>query len=439
MVLMDELSSVWSSSDVHLVVRLAVAAGIGFLIGLEREFAKRVRDKPADPSPLVEKQFAGLRTFTLIALLGFLAALSADSLGGWYFGFILFGFIALLVSAYIASIRRGDIGATSEITALITFLLGGLAYEGHLLFIIIVAVLVLLLLSFKLPLHRFVTMLTEQEVRAIIEFVIISVLVLPFLPNIGYGPHGTWNPKEIWTMVVLVSGISLVGYLLAKVLGEGRGTLMAGVIGGLVSSTAVALSFARMARERSTAVAAISMGILASAAIMFLRMLVELYVVNKDLALVMTVPLVITAAAGLGAAWFLQGAAGEHAPDGAPALTNPLNFRVALQFAVLYALVRWLVVWADDRFGNAGTYVAGALAGVTDVDAVTLSMARMAGEPGWSTQAQVTILIAATVNTLVKFGIAAMVGGPTLRRTVTPGFVGMTLAAAGGMVWVAVR
>ncbi|HRP00828.1 MAG TPA: DUF4010 domain-containing protein, partial [Flavobacteriales bacterium] len=130
---------------------------------------------------------------------------------------------------------------------------------------------------------------------------------------------------------------------------------------------------------------------------------------------------------------------GKHPPDDEPMLTNPLNFRVALQFALLYALVRWLVVWADERFGNAGTYVAGALAGVTDVDAVTLSMARMAGEPGWSTQAQVTILIAATVNTLVKFGIAVVVGGPALRRTVTPGFVGMALAAAAGMVWVAVR
>lgn len=111
-------------------------------------------------------------------------------------------------------------------------------------------------------------------------------------------------------------------------------------------------------------------------------------------------------------------------------LSNPLNFRVALQFAVLYALVRWLVVWADERFGNAGTYVAGALAGVTDVDAVTLSMARMANDPGWSTQAQVTILIAATVNTLVGFGIAVAVGGPVLRRNVTPGFVGMPAAGS---------
>ncbi len=436
---MEELNEVWYGTDVHLLVRFAVAVGIGFLIGLEREFAKTVRARAVDDTNTQEKQFAGLRTFTLIALLGFLAALSAEPLGGWFFAIILVGFIALLVTSYVASIRRGDIGATSEVTALITFLLGGLAYEGHLLFIIIVAVLVLLLLSFKLPLHRFVTMLTEQEVRAIIEFVIISVLVLPFLPNVGYGPHGTWNPKEIWTMVVLVSGISLVGYLLAKVMGQGRGTLLAGVIGGLVSSTAVALSFARVARQRSTALAALSMGILASAAIMFLRMLLELYVVNKDLALVMTAPLTLTAVAGLGAAWFLQRAAGKHPPDDEPMLTNPLNFRVALQFAVLYALVRWLVVWADERFGNAGTYVAGALAGVTDVDAVTLSMARMAGEPGWSTQAQITILIAATVNTLVKFGIAVVVGGPALRRTVTPGFVGMALAAAAGMVWVAVR
>lgn len=435
---MDELEDVWTRTDVHLVVRLGVAAGIGFLIGLEREFAKRVRDKPADPSPLVEKQFAGLRTFTLIALLGFLAALSAHSLGGWFFGIILTGFIALLVTSYVASIRKGDIGATSEITALITFLLGGLAYEGHLLFIIIVAVLVLLLLSFKLPLHRFVTMLTEQEVRAIIEFVIISVLVLPFLPDEGYGPNGTWNPKEIWTMVVLVSGISLVGYLLAKVMGSGSGTLLAGIIGGLVSSTAVALSFARKGHDGHSPTRPLALGIIAAAAIMFLRMLLVLYVVNKALALTLTVPLVVIAATGLLTAWWMQRSAPDR-PEPQPVLTNPLNFRVALQFAVLYALVRWLVVWADERFGQAGTFVAGALAGVTDVDAITLSMARMAQDPGWVTQAMITILIAATVNTLVKFGIVLVVGGPELRRLVIPGFVGMAVAAVAGMVWVAVR
>lgn len=415
-----------------------MAAGIGFLIGLEREFAKRVRERDPDQTPEQEKQFAGLRTFTLIALLGFLAALSAHSLGGWFFGIILTGFIALLVTSYIASIRRGDIGATSEITALITFLLGGLAYEGHLLFIIIVAVLVLLLLSFKLPLHRFVSMLTEQEVRAIIEFVIISVLVLPFLPNESYGPNGTWNPKEIWSMVILVSGISLVGYLLAKVMGSHRGTLLAGVIGGLASSTAVALSFARKGHDGKHPSRPLALGIIAAAAIMFLRVLLELYVVNRSLALVLTVPLVLIAATGLLTAWWMQRSAPDQR-ETQPALTNPLNFRVALQFAVLYALVRWLVVWADERFGHAGTYLAGALAGITDVDAITLSMARMAQRPEWTTQAMVTILIAATVNTLVKFTIVLVVGGPALRRLVTPGFVGMATAAAAGMLWVALR
>lgn len=434
---MDELTEVWSNKDVHLLVRLAVAAGIGFLIGLEREFAKQVRDRTPDAAT-AEKKFAGLRTFTLIALLGFLSALFASSVGGWFFGLTLAGFIALLVTSYRASIQRGDVGATSEVTALITFLLGGLAYEGHLLFIIIVAVLVLLLLSFKLPLHQFVKTLNEQEVRAIIEFVVLTVLVLPFLPNEGYGPHGTWNPKEIWTMVVLVSGISLVGYLLAKVLGNGKGTLLAGILGGLVSSTAVALSFARRAADGATRVQPLALGIVAASAIMFLRVLLELFVVNRPMALIMLAPLVLIAGVGLFTAWSMNG----HRTDGdetRPLLTNPLNFRVALQFALLYALVRWVVVWADERFGQAGTYVAGALAGVTDVDAITLSMARMGQLPGWETQALITILIAATVNTLVKLSIVLVVGGQALRKQVLPGFVGMAAAAALSIVWVALR
>lgn len=157
---MEPLEEAWSRADAHLLVRLAVAAGIGFLIGIEREFAKRVRDVAGEESGSHQKQFAGLRTFTLIALLGFVAAFAAHSLGLWFFGLTLAGFLALVVASYLASIRCGDIGASSEVTAMITFPLGGLAYEGQLLFIILVAVLVVLLLSFKLPLHRFVTMLT---------------------------------------------------------------------------------------------------------------------------------------------------------------------------------------------------------------------------------------------------------------------------------------
>ncbi|MBL7982321.1 MAG: MgtC/SapB family protein [Flavobacteriales bacterium] len=434
---MHELTEVWTSTDIHLLVRLAVAAGIGFLIGLEREFAKQVRDRLPDATT-TEKKFAGLRTFTLIALLGFLSALFAASMGGWFFGLTLAGFVALLITSYRASIQRGDVGATSEVTALITFLLGGLAYEGHLLFIIIVAVLVLLLLSFKLPLHQFVKTLNEQEVRAIIEFVVLTVLVLPFLPNEGYGPHGTWNPKEIWTMVVLVSGISLVGYLLAKVLGDGRGTLLAGVVGGLVSSTAVALSFARRAAEGVTRVQPLALGIIAASAIMFLRVLLELFVVNRPMAMIMLMPMVLIAGVGLFTAWSMNGKQADST-DTRHILSNPLNFRVALQFALLYALVRWVVVWADERFGQAGTYVAGALAGVTDVDAITLSMARMGQLPGWETQALITILIAATVNTLVKLTIVMVVGGSALRRSVLPGFVGMAVAAALSIVWMALR
>jgi uncharacterized membrane protein (DUF4010 family) len=434
---MHELTEVWTSTDVHLLVRLAVAAGIGFLIGLEREFAKQVRDRmPEGSTP--EKKFAGLRTFTLIALLGFLSALFAANVGGWFFGLTLAGFVALLITSYKASIQRGEVGATSEVTALITFLLGGLAFEGHLLFIIIVAVLVLLLLSFKLPLHRFVTTLTEQDVRAIIEFVVLTVLVLPFLPDQGCGPHGTWNPKEIWTMVVLVSGISLVGYLLAKVLGHGKGTLLTGILGGLVSSTAVALSFARRSAEGVARTQPLALGIVAASAIMFLRVLLELFVVNRSMAMIMLVPLVLIAGVGLFTAWRMNG----HRSDGdetSPVLTNPLNFRIALQFALLYALVRWVVVWADERFGQAGTYVAGALAGITDVDAITLSMARMGLSAGWETQALVTILIASTVNTLVKLTIVMVVGGPALRKQVLPGFVGMAAAAALSIVWVALR
>lgn len=434
---MNEVNQWWMLPDVPVVLRLAVATGIGLLIGLEREFAKQVRDPGEEPHARMGHQFAGLRTHTLIALFGFLATLLAEEWGPWVYLVALAGFFGLVITSYVISGRNGSVGATSEVTAMLTFLLGGLAFQGQLLLAVGIAVLMALLLSFKLPLHRFVKTLTEQDVRAIIEFVIISALVLPFLPNTGYGPYGTFNPKEIWTMVILVSGIGLAGYLLSKILGSGKGTVWAGILGGLVSSTAVALSFARRAREGSGVIPFLALSIIASSAIMFPRVLLEVVVVAPALAGKLWLPIGLIALAGFGVAFAMLRTKSSEEGTEAP-LTNPLNLRVALQFALIYAAVRWLTSFAQERFGDTGTYVAGLLSGATDMDAITLGMARMSNDTGFTHTAMITILLAALSNTLVKFIIVVTVGGPALRKAVTPGFAAMfliTLACIGWVAW----
>jgi len=402
-----------------LLVRVLIALGIGFLIGLEREYAKRVVDK--------EEQFAGLRTYTFIALFGFTAAFLSAEHAPWAFLVGLGVLAALVIAAYIKTATAGSIGMTTELAAILTYLLGGLVFHGHILLAVIATVVVTVLLSLKTPLHKFVTTLTNEEIHAFIQFVVISAVVLPFLPDVDFGPYAVWNLKDIWIMVVLVAGISLAGYLLSKILGN-KGTLLAGILGGMVSSTAVTLSFSRQAGGRTGGSAVLAaVCIIAASSIMFLRVLVEATVLNPALGLRLAPAVVFVAAAGLVAAWAMhrrrKGAAEQDVP-----LKNPLNFRVAVQFAVIYMAVQWLVAFASDRYGTEGVYIASLLSGATDMDAITLSMARQGRDAGQLMTGVIAILLASLSNTVVKFLIVLFVGGTELRKAATVGFAAMFAA-----------
>ena len=427
---MDEMIE-YPAHHEQWLLRLGVAAGIGFLIGLDREFAiQRKKQKNANSSHPM-----GLRTSTLISVLGYLAAMLAQEWGRWVLVGVFGGFALLATMAYYQSARDGDRGLTTEITALLLFLLGAFSFHGELLVVVVCGVLVLVLLRSKFALHEFVKTLNEEEIVAIVRFVVISALVLPFLPNEGYGPWGVWKPRDIWMMVVLVSGISLVGYLLGKWFGSRSGAVLSGVLGGLVSSTAVSLGHARRSREGSDAIPFLALGIVVACSIMFLRMLAELIMLNPPFAQRMAIPLVGTAVCGVGVSLFLARRT-QKAPVQVEHTnySNPLNFRVALQFAVIYAVVSWLMRFATEQFGTAGRYVAAMLSGATDVDAVTLSTARQVGAE-ITGPAMITLLIAALSNTLVKWIIVITVGNKDLRQAVLPGFAALFVALGGMIVW----
>ncbi len=414
------------------LLRLGVAAGIGFLIGLDREFAIQREKQQAEGG----NHSMGLRTCTLISVLGYLAAMLAEEWGRWMLVGVFAGFALLATVAYFHSARNGDGGLTTEITALLLFLLGALSFHGELLVVVVCGVLVLVLLRFKLALHGFVKTLNEEEIVAIVRFVVISALVLPFLPDEGYGPGEVWNPREIWMMVVLVSGISLIGYLLGKLFGSRAGAVLSGIMGGLSSSTALSLGHARRSKEGGDAIPFLALGIVVACSIMFLRMLAELAVLNPPFAQRMAIPLVGCAVCGVGVSLFLARRARKTTPEEKrPSYSNPLNFRVALQFAVIYAVVSWLMRFATEQFGTAGRYVAALLSGATDVDAVTLSTARQVG--GEITgPVMITLLIAALSNTLVKWIIVITVGSTELRKAVLPGFAALFIAAGLAIAWV---
>lgn len=418
---MDIQSPQLSDFNPDQLIGLAISIGIGFLIGMERQFSKETNEH--------HEQFAGIRTFTMVSMFGYLAALVGQVMGEWIFGLTLVCVFAFVIISYLRlSKSPGNSGATSEFALIITFVLGGLVFLEMILLALIIMVVMLLLLAFKPTLHLFVEKLQRKELLAIILFVVMSALVIPFLPEFNFGPYQLWNLKEIWKMVVLVSGTSLVGYMIAKFMGN-RGTLLAGLVGGLVSSTSVALTYSRKSAENGSGNISFyyAMGVISACTIMFPRVLFEVYVVNFELALQLWIPIALISLAGFGAATLIyKFQKGEIGHNGI-VLKNPLDLVTAIKFALLYAAVQWLVKYSGDQFGESGTYIAGAISGITDVDAITLSMAKMANAGGDSTIAVNTILIATLSNTLVKFLIVIAFGSAVLKKTVFWGFLAMFL------------
>lgn len=417
---MDEQLTQLSGETATYLIRLAISTGIGFLIGMERTFTK-LQNKE-------EEEFAGLRTHTLIAIFGFLSALIAQFTGPWFLGVSFAGMIAFVIVSYIRlSAVKGNTGGTSEVATILTFLLGALVCFGHILLAVAIVVIVLLLLTYKPSLHLFVEKLSLEEMRAIIQFVIISALIIPFLPDSNFGPYDLWNLKDIWKMVILVSGTSLIGYLVAKLIGN-KGTMLAGMVGGLVSSTAVTLTFSRRSKQAKTQSSDhagsfyFAMAIISACTIMFPRILFEVFVVNRNLAQQLWLPILIITMAGFGGAYFIYKKRQGRKEETTLPLKNPLNFGTAIKFALFFAGVMLLVRYSSENFGDKGTYIAGALSGITDVDAITLSMAKMATRPENYPLAINTILLAALSNTLVKFCIVMMLGSRHLLKTAAIGF-----------------
>lgn len=410
------MASELTDFNVEHLLGLAISIGIGFLIGMERQFSKEVEEK--------EEQFAGIRTFTMVAMFGFLSAFLSAEMSPWIFVSTLIGVFAFVIISY-SKISKlpGKVGATSEFAILITFLLGAVVFMKFILFALVIMVVMLLLLAFKPTLHLFVEKLERKELLAIILFVVMSALVIPFLPDDNFGPYGLWNLKEIWQMVVLVSGTSLVGYMIAKFMGD-KGTMLAGIVGGLVSSTSVALTFSRKSKETSSASSSFfyAMGIISACTIMFPRILFEVYVINSTLAKELWIPVILISLAGFGAAFLIYKIKKGKEGKSSMVLKNPLDLATAIKFALFYAAIQWLVRYGGENFGDNGTYIAGAISGITDVDAITLSMAKMAKDATRSELAINTILIAALSNTLVKFIIVMILGSIELRKTAFIGF-----------------
>jgi uncharacterized membrane protein (DUF4010 family) len=408
----------------ELIVRFAIALLIGLLIGLEREFARMKEEV---------KSFAGIRTFPLISLLGCSAALITDLTSAWTFGMVA-ALVGLLIAiAYTFDAREGRVGLTSEVAAIVVFASGALCFWEYLDLAAALTVVTFGFLTLKPQLHRLAERVSREDLYATLKFAIISLIILPVLPNQTYGPppFDAFNPYNTWLMVVFISGIGFLGYVLIKVIGGKRGIGLTGLLGGLVSSTAVTLSFSERSQDHAKLSRPFALAITLAWTVMFARVIIEVAVLNRALLSALWMPLVAAMAAGLifcGLYYF-----GQRTDDVSDVkVSNPFELGPAIKFGILYAVILIVAKAAQYYFQEAGLYAAAAVAGLADVDAIALSMAELAGTQGGVTipAAARAVVIAVIANTIVKGGIALGIGSRGLRLALLPPFVTMLVISA---------
>lgn len=403
---------------------LAIALLGGIAVGVERQW----RGKADGPSA----RFGGLRTFTMLGLVG--------GLSGWLWtsgltgpsAILLAAMAALVVVAYQAASRH-DIDATTEVAALVVLAAGVLAGSGSPTIASAIIAITLLLLVEKQHLHGLVSKLDIVEVRAGARFAVMAAVILPLLPEGPFGPYGGVKPRQLWALVLFFSGLSFVGYLARRAAGPRAGYALAGTLGGIVSSTSTTLTFSRLSAGHPELSRSIAAGVLGANLMLFPRVLIASAALAPPVAMSLWPLFAAPALAGAVMFWLcLRGSNLSSAPE---TDRNPLQLGAALQMAAIFQLVLFGVAFAAGRFGEQGLLGSGALLGLTDVDALTMSMSRMAtsGEAAVN-DAAVAIALGVTVNTIVKLGIALAFGRGTYRPLAAGGLLLMAVLLAAG-VW----
>lgn len=403
---------------------------LGALLGVERE--KRIADEGFG--------IAGLRSFVLFAEAGAVAGYLAKSLAmPWIVPAVVVGVVAVLMVGYQAAARVAprSLGLTTELAAIVTVLLGAMATAGHRELAIGLGVITAALLAYKQPLHGLVGRIGWNDVLVGMRLLLATFIVLPLLPDHTIDPWGAINPYRLWLLVLLISGLSLVGYVTTRWLGSRHGIAITAASGGLVSSTAVTLTLVKQSREPGSDGRQLAGGILLAWGVMFARVVVLAAIVDPDLLVALLVPFVTMLTVCALFAWrcFSGPSPAVSVGEGGDVpLRNPFSLWAAGKFALLFAAVQLLLGFAKLHLPGTGVYVIAALAGLTDVDAITLSMAQQTGAGMQTTTVAVgAIVVAALSNTVVKAGIAVVSGRHVAGRVALG--AGLVLVAGALALW----
>lgn len=423
----------------------AVAILLGALIGLQREYTKQHFD---------DRGTAGLRTFTIIALIGAVLGYLSGSMTSLL---VIVGFVGIMIFAfmsyYLAYKKTKDISETTQAVFIFTYIIGAMCVTGYLKLAVIIGIIAMALLTFKERLHGVAKKMDRKEIVAIVKFALITFVVFPLLPNKNYSPAdipglgelfsgigintsvlsqlNVFNPSHIWLMIVLIAGINFIGYFLSKSVGTKRGFGLMGIVGGLVSSTAVTLSMASQSKKNKNLFQPFLVAVIVAMSIMFIRIIFEVAVVNNSLLPTIFLPMFVMALLGflISFMFYKRKRLQKESKPQKIELTQPFDFIPALKFGLFFAVVLFIAKIAQLFLGNAGIYLTSILSGLMDVDAITLSMASLskAGEVG-NFVASTAILLAAISNTLVKAGMALFLGSKKFGKRVVWISIGILLA-----------
>ena len=420
---MDELATEFLDNN-QVAIQLTMALLLGALIGLERGWEARHQE--------AGERIAGIRTHALTGLLGAIAALLSQTLTAWAFPTVFLGLIGLALVSYRARApERGDYSITGIIGLLLTFCFGAMVVAVDTVLAATCAVITALILDNKAEIHGALNRLQAHELDAALKLLLITVVMLPLLPDRGMGPGGVLNPYQIWWMVVLIASVSFVGYFAIRVGGAEKGILFTSLFAGLSSSTALTLHFSRQSQRTQALTPMYAAGILIACGTMFPRILIYGAIINRALLPALMWPVLTMAAVlylGAGVIWLRNR---RHIRVAKPELSqNPLDLKSALVFGVLLTVILLLGEWLQQWLGELGIYVLAATSGITDVDAITLSLTRMSQGGLAAGTAVLGIVIAASVNNLVKTAMAATIGSQRLGLAVG---LPMALSLASGL------
>ena len=400
---MDDVAAQFLAGN-QTTLNLAVALLLGAIIGLERGWDAREQKSG--------ERIAGIRTFALVGLLGGISAVLAQEITEWAFPVLLVSVVAMAIVAYSERLEHiRNFSITGMVGMVLTFCFGAVAVAVDPVIATAAAVVTAIILDNKQEIHGWVNKLKEHELDAALKLLLISVVMLPLLPNEKMGPGGVLNPREIWWMVVMIASISFVGYFAIRVAGTRKGILFTSLFAGLSSSTALTLHFARQASKTPQLNAQFATGILIACGTMFPRILVYCLVINPDLLPSLIWPVLVMTALLYGPALFIWRKNDRELQVSQPTLNqNPLDLTSALVFGALLTAILLMGEFLGNWLGDAGIYFLAATSGIADVDAITLSLTRMSNNSLAMGTAVIGIVIAAATNNLVKSALAGFVG-----------------------------